>query len=613
MKRTAPLLITALAGLILVVSSFIPALQRAGEEAAIWFDILAAIAFVLGGANLFRLQLQRVSDHQPGWGYAVVTLVSFTAMLVFGLLKFGAPPEPGVEAYGWSAVPFPQSELPTFSVPLTVPAVRGDGEDLPKSVRRQLTIRPSAAGSELVFTGWMDQGQRKDLLGWQDTLAWRCQSERLAALAVPPPLLAGKIRFDVGHGTLAFAGMMTPEEHQALQQVLGKSPQVDRALAELESASRRVTTRQLTQIPVTFVIPEEMRPVVERTGETISVHGPVSPKLREMIAVDWTHPVRVRPVSPADQQLLLHDIEQRGAALNPHQRTAYDSFFVGDWSPDALVQTLNSAGIVEPEPKSACELLAEIEAGATDPSPMNPAPGVVALNNAQIAVVQQFAENREISWSDLREQLADAGEFTANQVKALESFEAALPTQADHRKALCFRLLETGPLSSDQKSFLLQGSREQFAWRQQIGELFLAAHQTKFPWSGNYSAPDTPFWWLYEYVLQPLMTTTFALLAFYVASAAFRAFRAKNIEAVLLLGTAFIILLGRTSAGPALTSWIPDQFAAFRMDHLTAYIMSIFNTAGNRAIMIGIALGTVSTSLKVLLGIDRSYLGKGDD
>ena len=41
--------------------------------------------------------------------------------------------------------------------------------------------------------------------------------------------------------------------------------------------------------------------------------------------------------------------------------------------------------------------------------------------------------------------------------------------------------------------------------------------------------------------------------------------------------------------------------------------MNVFNTLGNRAIMIGIALGVVSTSLKVLLGVDRSYLGSDQE
>jgi hypothetical protein len=133
-----------------------------------------------------------------------------------------------------------------------------------------------------------------------------------------------------------------------------------------------------------------------------------------------------------------------------------------------------------------------------------------------------------------------------------------------------------------------------------------------FGWSGAYREVGSPFWFLYEYGFQPLTATMFAMLAFYIASAAFRAFRAKNLEASLLLGTAFIILLGRTFAGVALTSWIDANgpLAFLRIENLTVMIMSVFTTAGNRAIMIGIALGIVSTSLKVLLGIDRSYLGK---
>ncbi len=135
-----------------------------------------------------------------------------------------------------------------------------------------------------------------------------------------------------------------------------------------------------------------------------------------------------------------------------------------------------------------------------------------------------------------------------------------------------------------------------------------------YAWSGSYRANGSPFWWCYEFVFKPLTATMFAMLAFYIASAAFRAFRAKNLEAMLLLGTAFIILLGRTFAGVWMTSWIPEDsmMSGLRIENLTVYIMQVFNTAGNRAIMIGIALGIASTSLKVLLGVDRSYLGSGD-
>ena len=143
-------------------------------------------------------------------------------------------------------------------------------------------------------------------------------------------------------------------------------------------------------------------------------------------------------------------------------------------------------------------------------------------------------------------------------------------------------------------------------------------------WSGDYVQDGSAFMWCYNYLVYPLTATMFAMLAFYIASAAFRAFRAKNVEATLLLLTAFVVLLGRTYAGIWLTGWLPDapvtdpnvfqQFVhGLRLDRLTEIIMNVFNTLGNCAIMIGIALGVVSTSLKVLLGVDRSYLGSDQE
>lgn len=126
-------------------------------------------------------------------------------------------------------------------------------------------------------------------------------------------------------------------------------------------------------------------------------------------------------------------------------------------------------------------------------------------------------------------------------------------------------------------------------------------------------ALDTKGSWfelMFTYIMSPLQSTMYSLLAFFVASASYRAFRAKNVEATILLVAAFIILLGRTPLGMVLTAWIPEPFALFQIPNLAIWIMNSPNLAGQRAIMIGIALGVISMSLRLLLGIERSYLGQ---
>jgi hypothetical protein len=124
--------------------------------------------------------------------------------------------------------------------------------------------------------------------------------------------------------------------------------------------------------------------------------------------------------------------------------------------------------------------------------------------------------------------------------------------------------------------------------------------------------PESHFFWIYWYIFQPLSATMYALLAFYVASASYRAFRARNMEATILLVAGIIVMLGRVPLGQTFTNWLPATgfFSGFRLEQVADWIYTYPNTAGQRAIMIGIALGVVSTSLRLILGIEKSFLGE---
>jgi hypothetical protein len=103
-----------------------------------------------------------------------------------------------------------------------------------------------------------------------------------------------------------------------------------------------------------------------------------------------------------------------------------------------------------------------------------------------------------------------------------------------------------------------------------------------------------------------MMSTMFAMLAFYIASAAFRAFRARNAEATLLLLAATVVMLWRIPMGEALLRAIHPNIPNL----INTYIMNGANLAVQRGIIIGAALGAAAMSLRIMLGIERTYMGK---
>ena len=118
---------------------------------------------------------------------------------------------------------------------------------------------------------------------------------------------------------------------------------------------------------------------------------------------------------------------------------------------------------------------------------------------------------------------------------------------------------------------------------------------------------------LFYHIYTPLSATMFALLAFFVASASYRAFRARTKEATVLLIAAFLVMMGRVPLGDLLYAkllfWLPESWSFLRPSAISDWIMNFPNLAGQRAILIGAALGVVSASLRLITGLERTYLG----
>lgn len=106
---------------------------------------------------------------------------------------------------------------------------------------------------------------------------------------------------------------------------------------------------------------------------------------------------------------------------------------------------------------------------------------------------------------------------------------------------------------------------------------------------------------LYQGLYVALGAAIFALLAFYVVSAAYRAFRIRTIESALMMFSALVVMLGQITFGV----WLWDGFPEVRL-----WLLSVPSSGAFRAITIGASIAGLIMALRMWLSIETDYSGE---
>jgi len=115
-------------------------------------------------------------------------------------------------------------------------------------------------------------------------------------------------------------------------------------------------------------------------------------------------------------------------------------------------------------------------------------------------------------------------------------------------------------------------------------------------WNTNFIVYD----WTFKNVYVALSTTLYAITGFYIFSAAYRAFRARSIEATILIVSGVLILLRNAPIGEAIWKGFPI---------LGEWVLMKGQVGGMRTLTFVAAVGLVAFGIRTLLGMERGYYG----
>ncbi|MEM3986593.1 MAG: hypothetical protein QXR39_07460 [Candidatus Methanomethylicia archaeon] len=108
---------------------------------------------------------------------------------------------------------------------------------------------------------------------------------------------------------------------------------------------------------------------------------------------------------------------------------------------------------------------------------------------------------------------------------------------------------------------------------------------------------------VFNAIVAPGDSTIYSILVFFIASAAYRAFRARSVEATVLLLAGIIAMLGNAPIGELIwPGFVP----------LKDWVNNVWVRAEARVIIISGLLATLALYVRMLLGYERGWMGRGE-
>lgn len=158
--------------------------------------------------------------------------------------------------------------------------------------------------------------------------------------------------------------------------------------------------------------------------------------------------------------------------------------------------------------------------------------------------------------------------------------------------------------------FVLMATFGLLDWKMRTFEDKTGALNTQENWTFVNYAQDFLFAGLY----QQMDSAMFSMIAFFILSAAYRAFRIRSVEATVMMASALILMLNLMGALTFAQGQLMEQMAAntdnlfllnFKINTFANWLRSTMQIPALRAIDFGVGLGALAMGLRLWLGLEK--------